>query len=256
MSLWTAAHARTILPALVLMLGLSLLLRRILKGKSLKLRMLPVQIIAVLLLLLEVGKQAVSFASGYDLYHIPLHICSLFIFVIPAMAFYRGKHVHSVRGVAAALSTAVFALMLIYPNLIYSADNIKNFFRGYLDFHTVAFHNLIMLLFMLLLALDLHSCEKGRGKAVVGFTVCYCTVASSVAHLLKTNYANFYHCNIPPLEALRLKVTEVLGRVPTQLLYVLIVSALTVSFILGSYQLYRLLNMINRKKAVAQQVSL
>ena len=252
MSLWTAAHARTILPALILMLGSSLLLRRLLKDKPLKRRMLPVQIITVILLLLEVGKQSISFVKGYDLYHIPLHICSLFIFVMPAMAFYRGKHIHSVRAVAAALCTAVFALMMIYPNLIYSADNIQNFFRSYMDFHTVAFHNLIMLLFMLLLALDLHSTEKGQGRAVVGFTVIYCVVAASMAHLLRTNYANFYHCNIPPLEALRLKVSQVLGNVPTQLLYVLIVSALTVGFILGSYQLYRLMNRVNGKNTVAE----
>ena len=254
MELWTEAHAKTILPALTVMLVLTVLLRKLLIRKDQKVRMIPIQIITVLLVLLEVGKQALSFARGYDLYHIPLHICSLFIFVMPAMAFYRGKYRHSVRAVAAALCTAVFALMMIYPNLIYSADNIRNFFRGYFDFHTVAFHNLIMLLFMLLLALDLHSTEKGHGKAIVVFTVCYCAVAASMAHLLKTNFANFYHCNIPSLEALRLKVTEALGVVPTQLLYVSIVSALTVGFILGVYQLYRLLNRCNAKKKVAEPV--
>lgn len=254
MELWTPAHAKTILPALAVMIALSVLLRKLLIRRNQEVRMIPVQIITVLLVLLEVGKQALSFARGYDLYHIPLHICSLFIFVMPAMAFYRGKYRHSVRAVAAALCTAVFALMMIYPNLIYSADNIRNFFRGYFDFHTVAFHNLIMLLFMLLLALNLHSTEKGYGKAIVIFTVCYCAVAASMAHLLKTNFANFYHCNIPPLEALRLQVTEVLGVVPTQLLYVLIVSALTVGFILGVYQLYRFANRINSKKKVAEGV--
>lgn len=245
MELWTAAHAKTILPALAVMLLLSLLLRRLLKDKPLKIRLIPVRIIAVVLLLLEIGKQAVSFANGYDLYHIPLHICSLFIFVIPAMAFYTGRHCGSVRAVACALCTAVFALMMIYPNLIYSADNINNFFVGYLDFHTVAFHNLILLLFMLLPALNLHETAKGQGRAVVIFTVCYCAVAATMAQVLKTNYANFYSCNIPPLEQLRLSVADVLGTVPTQFLYALIVSALTVGFVLGSYQLYRLVNRVN-----------
>lgn len=252
MELWTATHAKTVLPALAVMLGLSLLLRKLLIGKDLKIRMIPIQVITLMMLLLEVGKQTVSFVRGYDLYHIPLHVCSLFLFIMPAMAFYRGKHQCSVQAVAAAFCTAVFALIMIYPNLIYSADNVRNFFRNYLDFHTVAFHNLVMLLFMLLLALDLHSTEKGYGKAVVGFTACYCVVASSMAHLLKTNFANFYRCNIPPLEDLRLKVTETLGVVPTQLLYVLIVSALNVGFVLGAYQLYRLLNRLNAKKKVAE----
>lgn len=252
MELWTETHAKSILPALAVMLMLSLFLRKLLIGKDMRIRMIPIQVITVMLLLLEVGKQSISLIRGYDLYHIPLHVCSLFLFIMPAMAFYRGKHRHSVRAVAAAFCTAVFALMMIYPNLIYSADNVRKFFRDYMDFHTVAFHNLVMLLFMLLLALNLHSAEKGYGKAIVGFTACYCVVASSMAHLLKTNFANFYHCNIPPLEDLRLKVTEILGVVPTQLLYVLIVSALTVGFVLGVYQLYRLLNGLNAKKKVAE----
>ena len=147
MELWTDTHAKTILPAVMVMAALSVLLRKLLIHREQKVRMIPVQIITVLLVLLEAGKQILSFSRGYDLYHIPLHICSLFIFVMPVMAFYRGRHCHSVRAVAAALCTAVFALMMIYPNLIYSADNVRNFFRGYFDFHTVAFHNLIMLLF-------------------------------------------------------------------------------------------------------------
>lgn len=250
MQLWTAAHARTILPALIVMLILSLLLRRLLRGKPMKVRMLPIQVIAVLLVLLEIGKQAISFARGYDLYHIPLHICSLFIFVMPAMAFYNGKRSDQVRAIAAALCTAVFLLMLIYPNLIYSAGNIENFFKDYMDFHTVAFHNLVMLCFMLLLALDLHPTKsKGQGRAVTVFTVCYCAIAATAAQLLKTNYANFYSCNIPPLENLRLTVAKYLGTVPTQLLYVLIVSVLTLGFILGAYQLFRLLNRVNGAKS-------
>ena len=254
MELWTAIHAKSILPALAVMVLLSVLLRKWLIGKDLKVRMIPIQIITVLLLLLEVGKQTISYRRGYDLYHIPLHVCSLFLFIMPAMAFYRGKHSKSVRAIAAAYCTAVFALMMIYPSLIYSADNVRNFFRDYMDFHTVAFHNLVMLLFMLLLALNLHSTEKGQGKAIVIFTVVYCAIAASMAHLLKTNFANFYRCNIPPLESLRLKVTEVLGVVPAQTCYALIVSALTVGFVLGIYQLYRLLNRLNDKKKVAKTV--
>ena len=154
MELWTPTHTRSILPALAVMVLLSVLLRKWLLHKELKVRMIPVQIITVLLLLLEVGKQTISYRRGYDLYHIPLHVCSLFLFIMPAMAFYRGKGSKNVRAIAAAFCTAVFALMMIYPNLIYSADNVRNFFRDYMDFHTVAFHNLVMLLFMLLLALN------------------------------------------------------------------------------------------------------
>lgn len=108
MGLWTVTHARTVLPAVAVMLLLAALLGRILNRKPLKMRMLPIQIIAVILLLLEVGKQLVSLKRGYDLYCIPLHYCSLFVFVMPAMAFYHGKFAGKVRAVTAALCTSVF----------------------------------------------------------------------------------------------------------------------------------------------------
>jgi acid phosphatase family membrane protein YuiD len=59
MQLWTKEHAVTLIPAIVVMLLLGWLCRKTLGNKSLKIRMIPIQIIAVLLLLLEVGKQAV-----------------------------------------------------------------------------------------------------------------------------------------------------------------------------------------------------
>lgn len=49
-------------------------------------------------------------------------------------------------------------------------------------------------------------------------------------------------------------MSQALGRIPTQLLYVLIVSSLTVGFILGVYQLYRMLDRVNGKKTVAEPV--
>lgn len=251
MELWSAQHVKTLLPALAVMILLSLLLRKILKGKSLEIRMLPIKIIAVLLVVLEIGKQAVSFSQGYDLYHIPLHFCSLFIFVLPTMAFYRGVGQQKVFAVAAALCTAVFALMLIYPCLIYGAGNIDNFFAGYMDFHTVAFHNLVMFAFLLIVALELHTpAPKGESKVVVGFMAGFCLVAATMAQVLKTNYANFYSCNIPVFEALRVSLQEKLGGMVTQILYVLIVASLNILFVLGFFRLYRLLAKAVQKKTI------
>lgn len=253
MELWSQQHAQTLLPAVAVMLLLSLVLRKAIGHKSFEIRMIPMKIIAVLLVLLEIGKQAVSFSRGYDLYHIPLHFCSLFIFVLPVMAFYRGKGQQMVFGVAAALSVSVFSLMLIYPCLIYSAGNIENFFAGYLDFHTVAFHNLVMLAFLLIVALELHTpAPKGESKVVVLFMVGFSVVAASMAQILKTNFANFYSCNIPVLEAVRMQVQAVLGPVITQLIYVVLVALLQTLYVLGFYRLYRLLAKAVQKKKLQQ----
>ena len=133
MELWTAAHAKTLPLALLAMIVISVILRLTIGKKSLKIRMIPLQIIAVLLVVLEIGKQYVSFTRGYDLYHIPLHYCSLFIFAVPAMAFYTGKHFAKVRAIGAGLCAAMAVLLLIYPALIYGEWNIRDYFKGYLE---------------------------------------------------------------------------------------------------------------------------
>lgn len=242
MELWTKEHAVTLIPAVAVMLILGIILRKALGEKDLKIRMIPFQILTCILLLLEAGKQILSLKQGYDLYHLPFHFCSLFIFALPAMSFYKGKHRNTVSAITTALCASVFLLMLIYPNLIYSGAAVTEFFTNFFSFHTVAFHNIVMLECVLILALQLHIPEeKGEPMKIVWFIIVFCVVSATMAHLLKTNYANYYTCNIPVLETVRLAVAGVLGNVVAKLLYILIVSLLNVGFVLGCYWLYRLL---------------
>ena len=240
MELWTKEHAITVLPALAGMLILCAVLRITLLKKDLETRMLPLKILGVLIVLLEIGKQALSFAQGYDLYHIPLHYCSLFIFMIPVMAFYRGKHQDKVGGITAALCGAEFLMMIIYPNLIYGAWNVQAYFKGYFDFHTVTVHLLIMLGFLLIPTLNLHTpAKKGEQKAIIIFMLCFCAVSATAAQLLETNYNNFYQCNIPPLESLRQAVEAVTGVLAAKIFYVLCVTVMDLLFTSGAYWMYR-----------------
>ena len=249
MELWTYDHAVTLIPSVAVMVALTLLLRRWLGNKSYKVRIIPMQVIAVILLVIEAGKQILSLSRGYDLYNLPFHFCSLFIFMIPAMAFYNGKHCQGVRATTAALCASVFSLMLIYPNLIYGAGSVQNYFKDFFAFHTVTFHNLVMLAFLLIPALQLHKPQpKGEVKAVILFVICFCVVSASMAHLLKTNYANYYSCNIPVLETVRLAVQEAVGVLPATLFYVSVVSALNIIYVYGAYWLYRLLQKLFRKQ--------
>lgn len=240
MELWSDAHIATLLPTSVAMLLVSSLLGYILRNKSEKIRMIPFQVCAIILFLLEIGKQAVSFSKGYDLYHLPFHYCSLLIIAPLIMGFYKGKQIELVRGVITSLCTAVALLTLIYPCLIYSADNIRNYTVSYFDFHTVTFHSICIMLPMLILSLRLHpTTEKGTNTAITVTMIIYSIIAAVMAHLLKTNYANMYQCNIPPLESVRQMVQESLGYTAAQLLYVTIVSILQVLFTIGAYYLYR-----------------
>ena len=176
----------------------------------------------------------------------------MLIFLPIIMAFYRGKHERSVRAITTAVAAAVFILTAIYPDLIYSAGNIENFSNSYFDFHTVAFHNIAMLLFLLIPALDLHDpAPKGEPKKVQLFILCFCVVSATMAYLLKTNFNNFYTCNIAPLEAVRQSVAAALGNTAAAIVYVLIVTILDVLFVTGAYWFYRLLHKLLRKKVTA-----
>lgn len=252
MELWTPEHIRTLIPAVLIMLLVAVGLRLWLGKKPLSARMIPLQICSVLLLLLEVGKQALSLRRGYDLYHLPFHYCSLFLFALPAMAFYRGKHRQTVNAVATALCMAMFLLLMIYPNLIYGPWDVTGYFTDYFCFHTVTYHNLVVFCLLQILALGLyvpgHRKEQGAVLALMG---AFCAVSASMAHILKTNFANYYSCNIPVLETVRLAVAEAVGTLPATLLYILIVSALNILFTWGAYALCRLVSQwIHRKAAV------
>ncbi len=249
MQLWTPEHAKTLLPAVAVMIVIALGLRLWLGKKSLKVRMIPLQIVTCLLLLLEVGKQVLSLKEGYDLYHLPFHYCSLFLFVMPVMCFYRGKYRQQVNTVAISICAAMFLLLMIYPCLIYSDANIREFFTDYFSFHTVAYHNLVVFLFILFLALDLYTPGKKKEQvAVILFIAVFCAVAASMAHILQTNYANFYSCNIAPLEAVRQSVANAIGSVAAKLVYILILCVLNILFTWGAYYLCRLSHKVTKLK--------
>lgn len=240
--LWSQAHVKTLLPATLVMLVIAFVLRLTIGKKALHIRMIPIQILAAVIVLLEVGKQITSFARGYDLYHIPLHYCSMLIFALPAMAFYKGKYSEIVRAVSAALCMAMTLLTLIYPCLIYSADNIAGYWEDYLDFHTVTFHNVVILATFLVLALDIYTPQpRGEQRALIVCVSIFCIISATMAQVLQTNYANYYSCNIAPLESVRLAVQAAAGYVAAQLLYVLIVSALNILFTLLAYWVNRLI---------------
>lgn len=240
MELWSQAHIRTLLPSMVVFLVLALVLRKLLIGKDRKIRMIPLQIIAGIVIALEIGKQVFSLIQGYDLYHLLLHFCSLVVIMIPVMAFYRGKHLQKVNAITASLLASVMILMSVYPALIYSVYDIEHYFDNFFAFHTVTFHSLVVLAFFLVIALELYTpASKGETKPIVVFILCFCAISATMAQILKTNFNNFYSCNVPPLESLRLSLQGVLGYGVTQLLYVLIVTVLDILFVQMSYWVVR-----------------
>ena len=239
MEFWTFEHFITIVPAVIVMVMITYFLSKLLKNKSYEVRMIPFKFLAVVLFISEVIKQILSFLQGYDLYHIPLHVCSLFIFLIPLMAFYRGKGSDVIRTFACTVCMALSLFITLYPNLIYSSGNITNFFRNYFDFHTVFFHNLVIFEFILIIGLNLHS-AKGKKydlNVLIG-AITYSAVAAIMSQILKTNFSNFYRCNIGPLNDLINTVKSSIGYAFGQTIYVVILFILHIAFFYGAYKLY------------------
>ena len=252
MILWTPTHLYTLLPSIIVMILIAIVLRLTLGKKSITIRRIPFQILACVLVALEIGKQVLSLWKGYDLYHLPFHFCSMLIFLPAIMAFYHGKYEKTVSAITTAVTAAVFIMTAVYPNLIYSAEAVQEFTTNFFSFHTVAFHNVAMLLFLLIPALNLHQpSSKWEPLKVPVFILAFCTVSASMAHLLKTNFNNFYTCNIAPLEAVRQSVEAALGSTMAAIFYVLIVTILDILFVTGAYWFYRLLHHLLNKKAQA-----
>lgn len=240
--LWSENHIKTLLPSLAVMLVLGLVLRLLLIKKSEKIRMIPFQVCAVFIAVMEVFKQVNSFRNGYDLYHIPLHFCSLFIFALPLMGFYFGKYKNEVRAITATLCASLFVLMMICPNVIYSGDAIAGTFRTFSDFHTTSFHTVVTFAFVLIVALDLHKPNPKKEMRVIWPTIAiFCAVASVMAQVLQTNFHNFLRCNLPPIEEMHLAWCEAMGYAAGHLLYVLVMIVINLVGVWICYWFYTLL---------------
>ena len=255
MGLWTMTHLYQIAPTFLALALLSFLAAKLLSKCKESRKYIPLQIIAITLLLLEVGKQINSGIDGsYDLYSLPFHYCSLFLYLLPFHAVYHGKDSHITNAAAVSCLASLTLDMLLMPAVIYSDGNIRNFFGSYADFHTVFFHNLVVFYFMLTIALKLHEFRPARDLKIVSiFLAVYVTVAAILSYSLEVNFHNLYKCNIGFIENIRVAVVSKIGIFGT-LLYVTILFILTILFAYAAYFLARLvvngINRIGKKKSV------
>lgn len=246
---WTLTHLKIQMPVFALMALAAWLLRHALRGKRECYRLLPVQVVSLLVLLLEIVKQYMSLRVGYDLLHLPLHYCAVITFLLPVAAFCRGRYAAPLRGVIATLCAGLFALLLLAPDYIYSDIALREYTQNFFSFHTVTYHWLAAFAFMLIFALDLHE-PRPRRDLKTGLTVMliYCVVAATAANLLKTNFHNFYYCLFPPAEALRLAFRQGLGDFGGQALYAALFTLVNLAALTLAYLLYYLLCRLKRRK--------
>ena len=162
---------------------------------------------------------------------------------------YDKKGSDIINAFACTVCVSLLLFLTVYPNLIYSAGNIDNFFTNYFDFHTVFFHNLVLFEFFLIIGLNLYSTNGKRyTKQVVIAAFFYAVIAAITAQVLKTNFSNFYDCNIEAVRNLVNAIKAQIGNVFGQILYVSIMVILHVGFFTVSYYVYLLIEKINFKR--------
>ena len=249
MGLWSLNHLKTTPLTFVLLILLTILVRMALKNKPREIKMLPIKIISVFLVVLEIIKQILSIRTGYQLHHLPLHFCSIFLYVLPLMAFYRGKYQEKFCSVATSTMTALLFGMLIMPGIIYSDYAINNFFNDFFAFHTVFFHNLVILALFLTLALDLHTPSGKRDEVtfITLFGTGFVLISASLSHILQTNFSNFLSSTVGFIANLVDKIATVIGRTPITVIYTLTLAALHVLLMVLTSYVYLLLTRLIKK---------
>ena len=94
---WTDADKKILPIAILIVINLTLIIHIIFRKKSDKIKNIPLIVIAATMLIMEVAKQTISIRRGYDLWHVPLHFCSLFLYWYPLMAFFKDEKIKLYR---------------------------------------------------------------------------------------------------------------------------------------------------------------
>lgn len=251
---WTYIHVITLIPALVIFVVFAIALGLWLKKYDENVRLIPIHFITVLLVALELIKQVKSLIAGYQLTKLPLYYCSLFLVLYVLTSLYRGKHKDCIRVLTVTSGITLLATMLIMPDLIYSNNAVKNMFNDFDDFHTVVYHNLVLLGTMLMMTLGFCKIKVKRDYLVSTiFYTAYCWVAAPFANLLGMNYNNFQSNSIGFVENIRLWLIDNIGYFFGQSMYVLLATFTTVGFSLIMYTVMVVVKKVTHKEWVAQE---
>lgn len=209
---WTKLHVLTLIPTLIIETIIAFSMYKWLNKKSEKIKMIPFKTIAILLTIMEIIKQIVSIKNGYSLYHLPFHFCSLFIFLLPLHAFYKGKYKEKIDLCMLTCGASLLLVMLILPSIIYGETAIKNFTSDYIDCHSVIFHSLVCFYYMLMISVGKYNFNTKKDiKTLIIFFTIYFFIAAPLAQILETNFHNLYECAIPPINDFRIMVVNEIG---------------------------------------------
>lgn len=200
---WTKDEIQIVPITLMVIIFLSVIINFYLRNKSEKIKRIPLLIITIIVLILEIIKQVYSLIKGYDLWKLPLHFCSIFLFVFSFASFGKGP----LRKIGDVISLsggfAVLIAFLISPrNIIGNAC--ENVFANFDQFHTFTYHFLVFFYLFILIGSNLVQAKFSDIKYIITTVLGYAIIAIVAGYSLNVNFCSVLHNNYSFLEAIRL----------------------------------------------------
>lgn len=187
---------------------ISVILGILLKNKSDKVKRIPLYIIGITLVVLEISKQIknvagydyqtfFSFITGerseFDLWGLPFHFCSLFIFwCLFQLIFMNSKKISILfDNLAFIWATFISVLVIFYPGMVFNAAINGVYQTGKIN-HTSLFHLLVVLYWGIALSLRTYKFDIKKVYQAPVCVLIYGAFVLPAVHIFKQNYCSLY----------------------------------------------------------------
>lgn len=194
---------KIVLPVmLVAIIFIAVFLWCLLKGKNEKIRKIPLQIIAVIVIMLEISKQVYYLTTTYITYALPIHFCTLVLILMPLSQFLPKKVAEYFKSPTLVFSLIISVLIYIHPKSMIG-DATATIFTSFPSFHTFAFHFCVVAYSIFSIALNDYTPRLKHCFVLCGTVAFYGCYAVPLAFSLNANYVNILYSYFEPLEQFR-----------------------------------------------------
>ncbi len=218
---WYPSHYVTIPVSLALAAGLGFLSRKL----NANVRKWVMRAILLCMLLSELVKQIIAFRTGYSALYLPFHYSTTYYFTLGMYIFGRGRVKHY-----GECTTFIGGFLLIFTLLSSPGSvvgDLANVFHSWYNFHSFAYHILVLLLWFVLLANLDYRVKRFDSLRYISFLTLWAAFAIPASRVTGFNYAGLLTSYIPPLR----KLQDAAGDVVYLITYFVCISAVAALFI-------------------------
>lgn len=219
---WYPSHYVTIPVSLALAAALGILSRKL----NANVRKWVMRAILLCMLLSELVKQIIAFRTGYSALYLPFHYSTTYYFTLGMYIFGRGRVKHYGECTTFIGGFLLIVTLLSSPGSV--VGNLANVFHSWYNFHSFAYHILVLLLWFVLLANLDYRVKRFDPLRYISFLTLWAAFAIPASRLTDFNYAGLLKSFIPPLR----KLQDAAGDVVYLIAYFLFISLFATLLIL------------------------